>query len=96
MFLRNDTLVEEEKLLFRGIQKTMIVQLVGHCTMVVIPVIGLISSVVLRVPYLLPFMIMIECGPTVTTVLTIISVPEYRGKLKMCFNKISGVRFDSE
>ena len=56
--------------------------------MLSIPAIGVMSIAFFGFHYLLPFIVMIECGPTVTTILTIISVPEYRKKLKICFKKV--------
>ena len=67
----------------------MIVQLVSHCTMLSVPVIGIILFALFEIPYLIVFVAMIECGPTITAVLTLISVPEYRKKLKICFHKIT-------
>ena len=66
----------------------MIVQLTSHCVMLCFPLIGLILFGLFGIPYLFPFTVMVECGPTVTTSLTLISVPEYRRKLKMCFKKV--------
>ena len=96
VFLRTDILSKEERLLFRGIQQTMIVQLISHFTVLVIPLIGIVLASLLSFPYLLPFMIMIECGPTVTTILTLMSVPEYRRKVKICFRKATKTWFYNE
>ena len=87
MSLRNDTFHKEERFIYRGIQKTLIVQLASHAFMLSVPFIGLVMFTIFEIPYLLPFTAMMECGPTITTTLTLISVPEYRRKLNMCFNK---------
>ena len=87
IFLRQDGLRKDERLAFRGIQKTMIIQLISHCMMLSLPFAGLVIFTILEIPHLLPFTAMMECGPTVTTTLTLISVPEYRKKVKIFFKR---------
>ena len=89
VFLPQHNLHKEQRYAFQGIQKTMIIQLASHCTMFSIPVIGMILLDFFEISYMLPFTMMIACGPTVTTMLTLTSVPEYRKKLKLCFNKVT-------
>ena len=88
IFLREAKFHKDEGLAFRGIQKTMIVQLISHCVMLSIPIIGLIISSLFEFPYLILFISIMECGPTVTTIVTLITVPEYRKRLKLFFSKM--------
>ena len=88
VYLRQDGIQTKKRLMFRGIQKTMIVQLTSHCIMLSFTLIGLVIFSMLGIPYLLPFTAMMECGPTITTILTIISVPEYRKRMRFCFERL--------
>ena len=89
LFLRQDNVQKEQKVAFRGIQKTMIIQLISHFIFLSCTLIGLVTFSFFGIPYLLPFTAMMECGPTVTTILTLISVPEYRRKIRLCFRKVT-------
>ena len=88
VYLRQDGIEKKKRVTFRGIQKTMIIQLTSHSIMLSFTLIGMVIFSMFGIPYLLPLTAMMECGPTITTILTIISVPEYRRRMRFCFEKL--------
>ena len=80
---------KEHRQAYKGLQNTMTVQLAFQFLMFVIPFGLIILFSLLGISYILPFQVLIECGPTITTICTLISVPQYRRRLKLFFDKMA-------
>ena len=81
-YLKHDNMIETLKVEYKSLQFSMVVQACAQATMLVFPCLGIWISTFLEFKNCMIFGLMIECAPVVTSISTMLSIPEYRRRTK--------------
>src|SRR5690606_38738055 len=85
-YLKHDYMIEPLKTDYKNLQFTMVVQSIAQTLMLVFPCSLLWLSVFIQYEDIIIFAVIIEVAPAVTSISTMLSIPEFRALVKKKYN----------